>query len=154
MKIVLKYCWLPLLLFYSCSATKSTYKEENIPVANEFVKAKVERIANLTFGNINYEWKTSDQAVQQDSVSSNVQTNYPNPFSPPTEFKWIVIEPDTFRISIFDIKGNRINSSYVGYLRKGFYKMGFVESNLNSGVYIIMINVGGEKYYRKFVWVK
>ena len=142
------------LVFYSCSASNSTYKEENIQLKNEYAKAKVEKIADLTFGNINYEWKNSKQGKEQDSVKPIISSNYPNPFSPSTDFKWIVVEPDSFQISLFDAEGNNVDFLYKGYLSKGQYEMKFTESNLNSGVYFIVMIVGKEKYYRKFIWLK
>ena len=154
MKIAFKYCWLISILFYSCSTTKSTYKEAIIPIENEYAKVKIEKIDNLNFENINYGWKKSIQNIKKDSITSEVNSNYPNPFSPTTRFQWIVIEPDSFSIMLFDIKGNKISSLYKGYLTKGKYEMNFHETNLNSGAYFLMMDVGKEKYYRKFLWLK
>jgi len=154
MKISIYLLALATLIFYSCSTSKSTYKEENIPLENEYAKAKIEKIADLTFENINYEWKNSKQGKEQDSVKPNISSNYPNPFSPSTNFKWFVVEPDSFQISLIDVDGNDVDSLYKGYLSKVQYEMKFTESNLNSGVYFIVMTVGKEKYYRKFIWLK
>jgi hypothetical protein len=154
MKMVFKCCWLLTLLFYSCSTTKSSYEEESIPFENEFAKATIEKSTDLTFENINYGWQKFDQGTQHYTTKAVTQTNSPTPFSPSTDIKWIVTEQDSFNISLFDLKGNKINSLFTGYLSKGLYEMNFTESNLNSSVYLIIMDVGKEKYFRKFMFLK
>ena len=130
MKNIFKYLGLSTLLVY-CSTTK-IYNNKTALLNEEFVKVKVEKLSDLTFGNINNNWSI----YEQDTDGSTQAQNNPNPFAPsPTEFFWTVVEPDTFKIILLDSNMNFVDSLYNDYLLKGHYKMSFTEINLNSRLY-------------------
>ena len=150
---MIRYCLAVMLMYYGCSSTKSTiHNGKSIPLKDEYVNLKVEKISDVTFEMVNHDLKKSLQNAKSD-LKFDLSKNHPSPFAPTarTAFHWIVIEPDSFEISIVDTNGNFINGSlFKDFLPTGYYELTFINKNLGSGIYFIVLCAGNEEYYKKF----
>jgi hypothetical protein len=143
------FCFLSVFII-SHFIAEEIYGQDSFEKEN--VKVSLEKLNDLSFGSINSGWKTSIQQRKEDSTSKTLDVK--NPFCPSSNFKFILPESDSIDITLLDIKENVISSLYKGYLSKGHYEMNLLNSILQPGVYSVVMNLGNEKYYKKFILVK
>ena len=145
----------PLLhLLWSCCSTKQSNQITNIPLEKEFVEIKVKKIddtSDVVMGNYKSIIKTNEI---NDSVNNQIKQKYQIPFSPSTIVKYFVEKPDSFIVSLIDLKGNTIKESYHNFFEKGFYEISFLETNINSGVYFIEVKNGLKKWSKRIILLK
>ena len=88
-----------------------------------------------------------------DSILKKV-VEKPNPFSPPTDFKFILLNAESVEISISPLDSSFIKQVYLGYLNKGYYDLLLNENEIESGVYWINFRVGKQNKSKKFLLLK
>ncbi|MBT4576023.1 MAG: T9SS type A sorting domain-containing protein, partial [Candidatus Cloacimonetes bacterium] len=74
--------------------------------------------------------------------------NYPNPFNPSTTISFSILEDSKVELSIFNLKGQNVNTIVNDNLQKGEHlfswngtdKLGEI---LSSGVYFYKLNING-----------
>ena len=144
-KIIKTYICLFLILFVlvSCYNFRSAKQDLEIAFEDQYAKVEVTRISDISFESLNPSWREAEK----DSTVSR----YPNPFSPPPTYKWYLIEPDSIQISLWDNSGRLICSLYEAFLEEGLYEMKFIETNLNSGIYLVRLKKGDEEYTRRSI---
>jgi len=86
--------------------------------------------------------------------SSNLISNYPNPFNPATTINYTINEPSDINISVYNSNGEFIREIYNGYKANGNHSIKFDGSNLNSGIYYTILKANGNKSVKKMVLVK
>ena len=64
---------------------------------------------------------------------------YPNPFNPIVNISLDIINPHSLDISIFDMKGDKVDRIFKGYKGYGKYEYQWDASNFPSGVYFAVI---------------
>ena len=145
MKNLETYICFSLILFYiiSCYNFRSASQDLEIAFEDQYAKVEVTRISDISFESVNPSWREA----KKDSVESD----YPNPFSPPPTYKLYLTEPDSIHLSLWDNSGRMICSLYEAFLEEGSYEIKFIETNLNSGVYLVLLRKGDEEYTRKTV---
>ncbi|HCA42820.1 MAG TPA: hypothetical protein DEP28_06155 [Bacteroidetes bacterium] len=83
-----------------------------------------------------------DEPVNISSYSANVpeninlEQNFPNPFNPVTKIKFSVNKKDKYKLSIYNILGEKIETLLDDILNVGFYEVTFNGNDLSSGIYI------------------
>jgi hypothetical protein len=132
-----------LLNLVSCYNFRSAKQDSEIAFEDQYAKVEVTRISDISFESVNPSWR---EAKKDSAVS-----DYPNPFSPSLTYKWYLIEPDSIHLSLWDNSGRMICSLYEAFLEEGLYEMKFIETNLNSGVYLVRLKKGDEEYIRKTI---
>ncbi len=76
-------------------------------------------------------------------------SNYPNPFNPSTTIEFSIQNQSKVKLSIFNIKGQKINTLTDGEYPKGFHSIiwygdGENGNRVGSGIYFYQLNVNGK----------
>jgi hypothetical protein len=145
MKNLETYICLSLILFniISCYNFRSARQDSEIAFEDQCAKVEVTRVSDTSSESVNPSWREA----KKDSIESD----YPNPLSPPPTYRLYLTEPDSIRLSLWDNSGRMICSLYEAFLEEGSYEMKFIETNLNSGVYLVLLKKGDEEYTQKTV---
>jgi hypothetical protein len=80
--------------------------------------------------------------------------NYPNPFNPTTEIRYLKSEIGPIRLSFYDLLGREVAVLVNGVQAAGQYEVTFNASSLSSGVYLIRMQAGAQSFTRKMMLVK
>jgi len=85
--------------------------------------------------------------------------NHPNPFNPETMIDFYIPEANDIKLSIFNIKGEKVRTIYDGYLDSGYQSMKWNGQNDNgatlpSGFYIMSLNYNNQTITNKMVKLK
>jgi len=152
-KNVETYICLSLILFnvISCYNFRSAKKESKIAFEDQYAKVEVTKVSDVTFESMNPSWKKVEMGRVDVDRADSLGHDYPNPFSPGLVHQWWLIEADSISISLWDTSGRMICSLYESFLEEGLYRMRFVEGNLNSGVYLVLLKKGDGKYITKTI---
>ncbi|MBP6828927.1 MAG: DUF4331 family protein, partial [Saprospiraceae bacterium] len=62
--------------------------------------------------------------------------NYPNPFSTQTTFHFLVNQPTTISVRVFDLQGRYVTTAYSGPQQKGEFKYTWNTGDLRPGMYV------------------
>ena len=105
-----------------------------------------------TYGRGTWDFGITDEPLV--SVAENTMQNklelFPNPFSEATTLLFTLEELCSVTIEVYDIKGQKVLSEHKGNLR-GEQRIIFNRMQLQSGVYLISIAAGEEKFNRKII---
>ncbi|NLK49507.1 MAG: T9SS type A sorting domain-containing protein [Candidatus Cloacimonetes bacterium] len=93
------------------------------------------------------------------SLKLTTLTNYPNPFNPETTISFIAPQAGTTKLSVFNIKGQRVNMLYNGLLSKGHHSIvwnGLDERGtaVSSGIYFVRVEMNGISQTHKMILMK
>lgn len=80
-----------------------------------------------------------------------IDQNYPNPFNPKTTIGYSLKEAGNVKISVYDIKGEKISTIEEGYRFPGHYKTDFSGDNLASGIYVYKLTVLNENWMPVYI---
>jgi hypothetical protein len=88
-----------------------------------------------------------------------VSSNYPNPFNPSTNIAFSIPEQGFTRLSIYNIKGQKVKDILSSDLAQGHHKAVWdgKDSNnhsVSSGIYFIRLESGGKVSTRKAMLIK
>jgi len=91
-------------------------------------------------------------SVNNISVNAIVISAYPNPTNDVLNINYALNNRVTVEISLFDIKGSKVNGYKVGSQNPGIYTYSFDVNTLSKGIYFYKINIDGLTVNtRKFV---
>ncbi|UCC78612.1 MAG: right-handed parallel beta-helix repeat-containing protein [Candidatus Zixiibacteriota bacterium] len=68
--------------------------------------------------------------------------NYPNPFNAQTTIKFILPEPHSVKLTIYDLLGRQVETLLDEYRQAGIHIVNFDSSDLPSGVYFYRLQAG------------
>lgn len=93
------------------------------------------------------------------SLKLTTLTNYPNPFNPETTISFIAPQAGTTKLSVFNIKGQRVKMLYNGLLSKGHHSIvwnGLDERGtaVSSGIYFVRVEMNGISQTHKMILMK
>lgn len=80
--------------------------------------------------------------------------NYPNPFNPSTSISFFNKENGKVNLAVFNVKGEKVASLVNGNLERGYHKINFDATRLNSGVYYYTLITPEANITKKMVLVK
>ncbi len=83
-----------------------------------------------------------------------VSQNFPNPFNPKTFIQFGLPEAGMVNIDVFDVKGQKINTIFSGYLSAGHHLILFDGTNLASGVYFYKVTIGNHVVVKRMLLMK
>ena len=97
------------------------------------------------------------QIIEISLFLSNFQLyqNFPNPFNPNTTIKYIVSQRSFVRISLYDIRGEKVADLINEEKQPGIHSIEFTNRNLSSGIYLYrMITSYGYNSTKKLIILK
>jgi hypothetical protein len=94
------------------------------------------------------------EEVEQVPLAYSLSQNYPNPFNPTTNIKYSLAENAHVNLNVYNVLGQKVTSLVNQTQSAGFYEVQFNGSGLSSGVYIITLNAGSQKFTKKMVLMK
>lgn len=74
-----------------------------------------------------------------DVSSVILEGNFPNPFNPTTTIRFEVLEPQSIRVSVWDLSGQMVASLVDGHHAPGRYEVGFQAESLPTGTYFVRL---------------
>jgi hypothetical protein len=81
--------------------------------------------------------------------------NYPNPFSNSTTFKFALKDPGHAKLSVYNIKGQRVATVIDEELKPGSYEIPWSLANedhkLKNGIYFYRLEAGDKTFVKKMV---
>jgi hypothetical protein len=97
---------------------------------------------------------TSAETPTIHSSSFELFQNFPNPFNPITEIKYVINNESFVTLKIYDLLGREISTLVNEKKSIGTYIINFNASNLSSGIYFYSINAGNFHQTRKMILIK
>ena len=90
---------------------------------------------------IKYSQLTKIETINNLSLGSYSLTNYPNPFNPYTNIRYVIPEGGIITIRIYDISGKELESLESDFKNKGIYDLKFSGAKYSSGVYFYSLSI-------------
>jgi hypothetical protein len=92
-------------------------------------------------------------------ASSGLLPNYPNPFNPSTTIRFQLAHPAQVRLMIFDLRGRRIRALLDEDMTAGAHRIQWSgvddhRRSVGSGVYVLELQVGKERYQQKLTLIR
>ena len=84
----------------------------------------------------------------------SISTAHPNPFNPTTNINYVVNQPTSIKVTIFDVAGRVVDVVEDGYKAEGNYSLSWNAINKSSGIYYISIQTDNNIYSQKVVLLK
>jgi len=117
------------------------------------------------FGNVGYISGINKNALYKFDGESGIEQelrindcvlfqNYPNPFNPVTEIKFSIEQTQNVNLSIFNSKGELIQTLIDGKKNKGMHTIDFNASQFNSGIYFYKLTTDEKTETRKMLLLK
>ena len=85
---------------------------------------------------------------------TNISNLYPNPFNPTITFNIDILNKGIYDISIFDIKGRKIDDLHSDYLESGSYDFQWNASKFTSGIYFVKLQNSNLVLSKKITLIK
>jgi hypothetical protein len=139
---------------YAVRASRWDYQDLIIP--NVVVTLGDDTILNIPLVRTNV---ANDDNTQSPEPTDFGLANYPNPFNPTTTISFITPQAGLTKLSVFNIKGQRVNMLYNGLLSKGHHSIvwnGLDERGtaVSSGVYFVRVEMNGMSQTHKMILMK
>lgn len=80
--------------------------------------------------------------------------NHPNPFNSQTKFNFNLASAENVEISIFNLKGQRVQVLQLGFMALGPHSFIFRNDNLPSGLYFYQLQAGNFIIRKKMLFIK
>jgi hypothetical protein len=79
---------------------------------------------------------------------------YPNPFNPKTVGRWRLAVGGQAKLTVYDLLGRPVSVLADGWHAEGTHVFTFDGTNLASGLYLIVLDAGGERHVRRVTLLK
>ena len=91
--------------------------------------------------------------------SVNILSCYPNPFNPNLNIEYIIDNPSSVIIEVYDLQGRKINVLENTFKESGKYNItwngiDFSGNEVSSGIYLIKMNYGSNLFNQKVTFMK
>ena len=100
------------------------------------------------------EYTLPEDDIFVDKPVSKLLGNYPNPFNPETNIRFNVEKPGEVVIDVFNIRGQKIQTVFDGYLDKGTHSVIWDGKEAGSGVYFYRMQMGDYSETKRMVLMK
>lgn len=139
---------------YSVKVSRWDYQDLIIP--NVVVNLGEDTILNIPLVRTNV---ANDDNTQSPEPTDLGLANFPNPFNQTTTISFIAPQAGITKLSVFNIKGQRVNMLYNGLLSKGHHSIvwnGLDERGtaVSSGVNFVRVEMNGMSQTHKMILVK
>jgi hypothetical protein len=107
---------------------------------------------------LNVVLRKNSEAVEEKETRCNERflllENYPNPFNAVTHFKYTSPSDGFVDIAVFDIRGRRMETLFLGFQRKGEYRLFWDAFEAPSGIYFCRLQTGRTILTKKWVLIR
>lgn len=139
---------------YSVKVSRWDYQDLIIP--NVVVTLGEDTILNIPLVRTSV---ANDDNTQSPEPTDFGLANFPNPFNPTTTISFIAPQAGITKLSVFNIKGQRVITLHDGFLTKGQHRIvwnGLDErgSAVSSGVYFVRVEINGTSQTHKMILIK
>lgn len=139
---------------YSVKVSRWDYQDLIIP--NVVVTLGQDTILNIPLVRTNV---ANDDHTQSPEPANFGLSNYPNPFNPTTTISFIAPSSGNLKLSVFNIKGQKVTSLYTGLVSKGHHRIvwsGLDEKGtaVSSGVYWVRVEMNSKTQTHKMILIK
>jgi hypothetical protein len=150
------------ILDWDVSDPDNLYDSEVTLPLTDFA-GKTVRIAFVYEYSDGYEMALDDIRVESPSGIENtsgtsqditLHQNYPNPFNPSTKISFSLPGNSQVKLSVFNQKGELVETLYEGLLEKGNHSCDFVGSDITSGIYFYKLETDESSYIKKMIMLK
>lgn len=107
---------------------------------------------------------SSTSAASLDSITTSslfpssssfiLHQNYPNPFNPGTTIRFSLLKYDHATLRVYDVLGKLVATLADGWLEAGEHEFRFHAEDIPSGVYLYVLQTGGNRIAKKMVVMK
>jgi hypothetical protein len=108
----------------------------------------------IGFREVNVEYESFSDNIDENFQISNLTQNYPNPFNPITSIDFILAKDGFANLSLYNITGSKVAVIVNEYKQAGSYSIQFNASNLPSGVYFYKLEGGQSSQVKKMILIK
>ncbi|MCB5270755.1 MAG: heparinase II/III family protein [Candidatus Cloacimonetes bacterium] len=104
--------------------------------------------------------KSEDESIYNAPVPTKLEvSNYPNPFNPSTTIAFSVPEAGKVRLTVYNIRGQRVRDLIDDNMMRGFHKVIWDgkdngNSSVSSGLYFVRIDTGSNAVVKKVMMLK
>jgi hypothetical protein len=104
--------------------------------------------------------KSEDESIYNAPVPTKLElSNYPNPFNPSTTIAFSVPEAGKVRLTVYNIRGQRVRSLIDDNMMRGFHKVIWDgkdngKHSVSSGLYFVRIDTGNNTVIKKVMMLK
>ena len=140
---------------YEVEIDLSFYAGQNVKIA--FVQKYTDgwhiAVDDISFARFQYDLLS----ISEDNMNSSsikLYQNYPNPFNPTTKIDFFNNLSGNVKLSVYNVKGELVNTLLNENLIKGFQTVNFDASGLNSGVYYYKLETPEKTLTKKMILVK
>ncbi len=139
---------------YTVKASRWDYVDLIIP--NVHVTEGEDTVLNIPLVRTNV---ANDDNTQSPEPTDFGLANFTNPFNPTTTISFIAPQAGTAKLSVFNIKGQRVKTLHDGFLSKGHHCIlwnGLDERGtaVSSGLYFVRVEMNGTSQTHKMVLMK
>ncbi len=113
---------------------------------------ELEKTQNVNFGFMAL--STSDHVDASLPTEFALWQNYPNPFNPTTVIPFDLAQSGKVRIAIYDVTGRLVKTLVDQYMTAGKQTVALDASTMPSGVYIVRMDAGGQRFTSKLTLIK
>lgn len=104
--------------------------------------------------------KSEDESIYNAPVPTKLEvSNYPNPFNPSTTIAFSVPEAGKVRLTVYNIRGQRVRDLIDDSMMRGFHKVIWDgkdngKHSVSSGLYFVRIDTGNNTVIKKVMMLK
>jgi hypothetical protein len=124
------------------------FHEEPLEIPGGFEPGYIEELTDYSVTAV------KPETGSQIPVSFSIAPPYPNPFNPTTNIQFDLPVCSAVAITIFDVRGNKVDFVEPGALDPGRYRYTFDGSDLTSGVYLVRIQTDPFESIQKVILIK
>ena len=88
----------------------------------------------------NYEYSKVIDVEFSSPTEFELSQNYPNPFNPVTTISYSLPESGNVKLAVYNLLGEQVAELVNGFMEAGIHKINFNAENLNSGIYLYMLD--------------
>ena len=104
---------------------------------------------------ISFIWfDTINQAIEEKLLLIGINQNYPNPVHDITRIGFSLSQAGKVEIRLYNISGTQIKLLYNEYQGAGYHEIAANLSDLPAGIYLYVMQVGGQQLSKKLLLVK
>ena len=149
-----------------CEASRAICEQDHVLQARQFVYKTTYHMAScnpkhVLRGTGYHFWSDSsslstgiNQLNQELPKKFSLSQNYPNPFNPSTKIKFTLPKPESVKIEVYNVIGQKVQTLLNKPMSAGYHELEFNGQNLSSGIYLYRIEAGEWKDVKKMILIR
>lgn len=91
------------------------------------------------------------KAIEEKLLLIGLNQNYPNPVRSGTTIGFSLSQPGRVQIKVYNMNGAMVKNVFDDYESSGYHEINTVMNDLNPGIYIYAMQVGGQQISKKMI---